>query len=164
MLYVLLDTQLPDAKAPNPDTSRLETSTSSTAARSMRERLIRFAATLIENAFHREFQVGLAASYSDRTVALPPGAGRGQRTALLDVLAGIDENPERSFLQTVAAVPRRGFRDSHVVVIGADPQRLAELTAIRSACRRLTVFTPPEIDELFEDDPHAAAVPGGEGA
>ena len=150
VLYVVLDTQLADLSA---------------RQRWQRERLIRFAATLIEYAFHREYQVGLAVSYSDRSVSLPAGAGRGNRTALLDVLAEIDQNTDRSFSATLAALPRRLLRHSHVVVIGADRLRLEGLVAMRTACRRLTVVAPDDLDGLFEDDPRAAVdAPGGEGA
>ncbi len=149
VLYVVLDTQLADLSA---------------GQRRLRERLIRFAATLIEYAFHREYQVGLAVAYSDRSVSLPAGAGRGNRTALLDVLAEIDQNTDRPFSATLAALPRWLLRHSHVVVIGADRQRLGDLVAIRTACRRLTVVTPDEVDGLFEDDPRAATdAAGGEG-
>lgn len=146
VLYVVMDTQLPDLSARQ---DRL------------RERLIRFAATLVDHAFHREYRVGLAVAYSDRTVAVSAAAGRGHRTALLDVLADIDRNTDTPFSQALASLPRRLLRDAHVVAVAAEPRRLQGLSAVRSACRRLTVVTPENLDELFEDDPaEDGAAPG----
>ncbi len=147
VLYVLLDTQLADA---------------SQAQRRLRERLISFAATLIDHAFRRQYRVGLAAAYSDRAVVVPAGAGRGRRSALLDVLADVDDNADRSFSKLLQAVRPGLLRHAHVVVVGADRKRLVGLQGVRATCRRLTVVTPEELPDLFDDDPSAALEPAGE--
>jgi uncharacterized protein (DUF58 family) len=138
VLFVVLDTRLADP-----------------AAAETRERLIRFAATLIEHAFHREYRVGLAAADSDRVVVLPPAAGRGPRNRVLDALAALDDNTRRSLADTLAALPRRLLWDAHVVAVAPEPARLANLEELRAACRRLTTVVAEGLDELFEDDPHS---------
>ncbi len=138
VLYVAMDTQLSDGSV---EQDRL------------RERLIRFAATLIDYAFHREYRVGLAVAYSKTALGVPAAAGRGHRTTLLDVLGEIDRNTEIDFARTLSAMPRRFLRDAHVVAIGPDARRLKAVDALRGACRRLTVVTGENLQELFEDDP-----------
>jgi len=147
VLYVLLDTQLADV---------------SEAQRRLRERLISFAATLIDHAFRRQYRVGLATAYSDRSVVVPAGAGRGRRSALLDVLADIDDNADRSFSKLLEAVRPGLLRQAHVVVVGADPKRLVGLQGVRATCRRLTVVTPEELPDLFDDDSPAGLEPARE--
>ncbi|KPK78906.1 MAG: hypothetical protein AMJ81_14460 [Phycisphaerae bacterium SM23_33] len=142
VLFVVLDTQLSDGSA---------------EAFARRERLIRFAATLIEHAFHREYRVGLAAAYADRVLALPAAAGRGRRSQVLDALAELDENTHRSLADTLAALPRRLLWEAHVVAVAPEPARLTGLEDLRAACRRLTTVTADDLEAVFEDDPHSQA-------
>lgn len=158
VLYVVMDSQLPDL---------------SRQAVRLREKLIRFAATLIDHAFHREYRVGLAVASGGRTVAVQAAVGRGHRTALLDVLAEIDRNAEVDFSRVLAEMPRRLLRHAHAVVVAPDRRRLGSLEGLGRACRRLTVVTAENLDELFEDDRfeadparvggHTAQPAGGEG-
>ena len=137
-LYVLLDPQL-DSLAP--------------PALAMRERLISCAATLIEHAFHREYRVGLATAYGAHGVGLPPAAGMGQRTALLDALAGIDAQTSGSFSAALAAMPRGQMGCAQVVLLTADPDRAARIFGGPSAWMRISVVSPRNLDEVFQDEP-----------
>jgi uncharacterized protein (DUF58 family) len=143
VLYVLLDTQLTD-DSPEQDL--------------LRERLIRFAATLIDHGFHREYRVGLATAASGAIISIPAGAGMGHRRELLDALAGIDVNRTRTMRQVVAAMPRRLLRYAQVVAISPRSETANDLAGLRAACRKLRLVTPDELDELYLDyTPSSAA-------
>jgi uncharacterized protein (DUF58 family) len=151
VLFLLLDTQLPDR---SPESLK------------RRERLIGFAATLIEYSFRREYRVGLALAYRDRLRVLAAAAGRGQRMALLDALADIDENLQYSFQRALGGVPPRLLHQAHVVVVGPGPVLPANLAAIRAACRRLTAVSLENLPEFYRDDAddRPAGVSSGKGS
>ncbi len=140
VLYVVLEAHL------QPDSPQ---------ARRERERLISFAATLIEHAFRRQFQVGLATCREGRPVALAARGGRGRRTELLDALADIGDGADGPACSAMAAVPRRLLRHAHVVLIAPGAPTAERLEGLRAACRRLTVVTPQNLSTYFRDDPHA---------
>ncbi len=123
-----------------------------------RERLLRFAATLIDHAFSRGYRVGLALAYSDGIKVLPPAEGRGQRCTLLDALAEVDDNIRIPLNQTLAKLNRRQLQQGQVIVVAPQTERLksASLNLIRAACRHLTVVTERQLSEVFEDNPLAA--------
>lgn len=147
VLYVVLDTQLVDA---------------TDDGRQLREKMIRFAATLVENAFRREYRVGLAAACSGRTVALPAGAGIGQRCAILDALACIDDNRDIALARIVADIPGRMLRYAQVIVIALDSARAERAGALRGCCGRLRLISPRDVDQLYQDDlPSEPAPPEG---
>ena len=142
VLYVVMDTQL---KGAGP------------AALEQRERLIRFAATLIDHAFHREYRVGLATAYGERGLGLPAGGGKGHWSAALDALADIDPQADGSFAAALAALPRLVLRHAQVFVVTPDAARVGRL--LPGACGRLSVITPEALDAMYEDAP-SGDVPG----
>jgi uncharacterized protein (DUF58 family) len=143
ILFVILDTILPDASAPS---------------RARRERALRFAATLIDLALHRGYQVGLALAYRDKVAVHPPAAGRGHRTALLDALADVDDNRARRIDETIQHLRRGLLRQAQVIVVtssgGLDAGSSA---AVGASCRHLTVLGEDQLDRVFQDDPLCAA-------
>jgi len=122
-----------------------------------REQRIRFAATLIDYAFARGYQVGLALAQSSGVVVHPPAAGRGHRTTLLDALADVDDNTTRKVEQTIAKLRRDALGQSQAILITEQPRRLADdaVAALRAACRHLTIIGADRLAEVFEDDPLA---------
>ena len=139
VLVIALDTALPK------DSER---------GRPLREKLIRFAATLAEDAFRRDHRVGLALFVDGQARMLPPATGRGGRAALLDALAGIDDSPAPPFADILQLAVAGRARNTHVVAVGADADRLSVPVRLRAACGRLTVVGADRIDELFADDPN----------
>jgi len=119
------------------------------------ERSIRFAATLIDHAFARGYQVGAALAGADGVVVHPPGAGRGARRTLLDALAEVDRNTTHSLDETLGRIPRWALADAQVIVI-ASGGRGFDVAALRAACRHLTVIDADDIVNVFEDSPLAS--------
>ena len=118
------------------------------------ERAIRFAATLVDHAFARGYQVAVALGMSDGVVVHAPAAGRGQRRTLLDVLAEVDHNTTHDLDETIGRIPRWALSESQAIVIASDPAKF-DATALRSACRHLTVIGWEGIAGVFEDNPVA---------
>ncbi len=146
-LWIILDTYVED---------RYE------GARRTREKLLRFAATLIDHAFSRGYRVGLALAFAGGPRALAPAEGRAQRSALLDALADVDVNTRVQLHRTVEILRRGQLREGQVIVVTphADRVKTAALNPVRAACRHLSVITEHELPEVFEDDPLAAAEEG----
>jgi len=143
-LWVIVDTYWPD---------KLEDATL------CREKLLRFAGTLIDHALSRGYLVGLALAYSDRARVLAPAEGRGQRSALLDALADADENTKIPLEDLLGRLARGQMRMAQVVLVAPDSQRLASapLGGVRAECRSVTVITDKRLPEVFEDNPLAVA-------
>lgn len=149
-LWVALDTRLPDASA---------------AARAARERAIRLAATLMEDALAAGYRVGAALAYRREVAIVPPADRRIQRQHLLDALTDIDANRRRTLAETLAHLRPSWVLQAHVVVISAAadaaPAAAEPLTTLRRYSRELTVLAGGQLEEVFHDDPVAA---GQEGA
>jgi uncharacterized protein (DUF58 family) len=141
-LLVVLDAQLPPGAAPD-----------------ALEGLISFAATLIDSAIHREFQVGLALGDAGGMKLYPPRGGRGQRTALLDALALAQVGNRPGLGEALQAAARGDPSSMHLVVATAQPGLLDTLAVARRLCPRLTLATPENLPELFESAPAGAAAP-----
>ncbi|MDY6913731.1 MAG: DUF58 domain-containing protein [Planctomycetota bacterium] len=120
-----------------------------------RERMLRFAATLIDYALARGHQVGIALAYRDKVVQHAPAQGRGQRCTLLDALADVDANTTRPLEQTLQAIRRGILRQAEVVLITADTRIDGKdaLRPLRAACRHLTVIHEDDLPLVFDDDP-----------
>ncbi len=146
ILWVLLDSRLEDT---------------SSEAWGQRERMIRFAGTLIEHALSRGYQVGLALGCGGRPRAYPPAAGRGQMHLLLTALADIDDTTALPLENVVAALRRRSLEEAQVVLVTARSGRGRGLPSLRSICRNLSVVTREDLPGVFEDDPLAAATEEG---
>ena len=128
-----------------------------------REKMIRFAATLIDHAFARGYQVGLALATNGDVSVYKPAAGRGQRRQLLDALADVGANT-RSPISTVLEQLHRGqFNRALVYVLTADEAGLkdAPLGSIASASRRLIVVDDGSLAAVFDD---SGAAEGGDDA
>jgi len=145
VLWVILDTGAPAASAAND--ARVE-------------KMLRFAATLVDHAFARGYQVALALSGADGACVLSPAGGRGHRRRLLDALATAETRRPCRLDAVVAGVRPRQVRDAQVVVVTGRAGRAAAALgpAFRAACRHVTVLSADRLDEVFED---AAAAPEG---
>jgi uncharacterized protein (DUF58 family) len=143
ILWVILDTRQ---------------SQSSQAASSTRERMIRFAATLIDHAFSRQYKVGLALAYGDGPRIFPAGAGLGQRRSLLDGLADIGSNKKWRLGDAARLLGPAQLKEALVVAVTAnrDPAQNESLWRIRRSCRHLEVISPENLEHFF-DDPVPAA-------
>lgn len=124
-----------------------------------REKMFRFAGTLIDHAFARGYQVGLAAAYAGGVAVRLPAGGIGQRRALMDALADIDSSSRTALLDTLRHVERRHVRNAIVVVVTASDPRpaAAALESIRANCRHLSVVTERSLSSIYEDDPLAGS-------
>jgi len=119
-----------------------------------RERRIRFAATLIDYAFARGYQVGLAVGAGGGSRVFAPRAGRGQRRDLLDALADVD--PSGAPLETVlAGLDRRHLAEAQVVVVTGQDEGLSDalLRPLRTAARQVRVVYERTLWSFFEDQP-----------
>jgi hypothetical protein len=147
-----LEAQL-SSPAPNAEFTLLE-----------RERLLRFAATLIDHAMQRGYRVGLALARDGDVRVLSPSEGRGQRSDLLDELALADDNRHTPLAETLARVPRAQLAKAEAVVCGpAKSLEQAPLRALAARCRHLHVLSAAELPRIFQDNPleQAPADPGG---
>jgi uncharacterized protein (DUF58 family) len=148
-LWVVLDTLLPDG---------------SPATAAMRERAIRLAATLIEDALSAGYRTGAALAYGAQVVVVKPTDRRAQRQRLLDALADIDANTTWDLREALVRLRPGWVRHSHVVVIagpsGGQRSAADALGRLRRHCRSLTVVTAEQAAELFRDDPLAASREG----
>ena len=136
-LWVILDTHWPEA---------------SDHGNAQRERMLRLAATLIDHAFARGYQVGLALARSDGARALGLGAGRGQRNDLLDAVSSVDANTVVALEAVLACASRHALGQAQVVVLTPRANLSASLLAgVRGACRHLTVVGTDRIDDVFAD-------------
>jgi len=149
-LWVVLDTRLADGSRP---------------VRAARERAIRLAGTLIEDALAGGYRVGGAFAYRRDVVVIPPGERHAQRHRLLDALAGIDGNRANALDGTIAQLRPAWLHQAHTVVVSASADVEAEagesLMRLRRDCRELTVLDGGRLTEVFQD---AAAPAGKEGA
>lgn len=137
-LWVLLDTYEPAGQRPPHN----------------REKMLRFASTLIDHAFARGYRVGLAAAYADGPRVLPPGPGRGRRVALLDALVDVDENAHRPLTETLDALGKRQLREAQVILAGDEPGP-AKGHPVLSSAGHVTVVSRCELARLFADAPAA---------
>lgn len=136
-LWVLLDTHRPEA---------------SEAGDALRDRALRFAATLIDHAFVRGYLVGMALARSDGPRVLGPASGRRQRNDLLDALSDVDANTTVTMDQVLSGVSRHALGRSQVIVITPQTDPPAALLAgIRRACRHLAVIDGRRMDKAFLD-------------
>ena len=135
----------------------LDTLADSPDARTAREKMIRFAATLIDHAFHREYQVGMALAYQGRVALFAPAGDEDHRVALLDALADVGDNASRSISETALQVPRRMIRQAQVIAVTADGNLDSDGAAhLARAGRHLSVLTQGNLDRYFRDDPPPA--------
>jgi uncharacterized protein (DUF58 family) len=148
-LWVVLDTRLAET---------------SLADRQARERAIRLAAAVVEDALAQGYRVGAVLGHSGQARIVPPADRRAQRVRLLDALAEVDDQPAPPLAATLGRLRPGWLRQAHVVVISpsdqAESAAAAGLTDIRRHCRSLSVFTGPRVADLLRDDPALAGQEG----
>jgi uncharacterized protein (DUF58 family) len=140
-LWVVLDAHLGDE---SPEASQT------------RERAIRFAATLVEDALADGYRVGMALACGEKVAVLSPGSRRTQRTRLLDALADVAPATPWRLADVLARLHSSLVREAHVVVVdlGAGEASSAghALARLRRASRSLTVLAGGRLDEVFADE------------
>ena len=120
-----------------------------------RERLLRFAATIIESALGRGYQVGLGIQKGDGVKIIPPGMGVGKRIDLLDALAEVENTDNTSFDDVLGNIPVKHLVNAHALLVSNHPENvsvdsLGELT-VRS--RYTELIGPEKLRRIFEDHP-----------
>ncbi len=123
----------------------------------LRERLLRFAATVIDHAMGRGYQVGMALAGTDEMKFLAPKSGVGTRCDLLDALADVRDPITITIEQLILRLPLVSLRNAQVLLISStreqiDPNQLMQLA---SASRHLRILGANELDAVFEDNPLA---------
>jgi len=117
-----------------------------------RERRLSFAATLIDHAYTRGYQVGLALACDTKTVVLTPGGALAKRTALLDALAGVDHNQHTTLQAVINAIPRGTMRKSQLVAVVDDAPAASEvLSSLRGQCGHVTVIDRVLMPTIFDE-------------
>jgi len=122
-----------------------------------RERAIRMAATIIEDALAAGFRVGAAWAGRRRCEVILPAERRGQLHHLLDALAEVDDNDRRGLGEAVAMLSPRWLHQAHVVVVSAARADEADilkgdcLARLRRESRNLTIITGRHMVDLFQD-------------
>jgi len=120
------------------------------------ETMLRLAATLIDHAMTRGYQVGLAVADGEVAVAIPPAAGRAQLRALLDALARVDAHRHGSLADVLASLRPSWVHQAEVIVLRHDrpPAANGALRRLRATCSHLTcVSGTAAFKAVFEDNP-----------
>jgi len=140
ILWILLDTSLEDLS----DVGYLS-----------REKAIRFAGTLIDHAFAKGYQVGMALAYKDEVKIHMADAGLGKRCELLDSLANIDGNTNLGIPRTISAMWRGLLEQAQTVMITPNIKQLNDvnLTPIKAASRYFSVVSDANMEAFFDDNP-----------
>lgn len=142
VMYVVLDTQ-----AVSPDGL---------------DRMLRFAATLIDHAFVRGYEVGLVLTDGPEIRILPAAAGMARRLEILDTLALAQLDSQHSLADVPSRLRGMRLRQAHMVLVCAsDRIDASAVRALRSACRHVTVLSTDKLDRVFDDSPPASHVKGG---
>ena len=120
------------------------------------ERMLRLAATLVDYAFSRGYQVGVALGSGDEAVALAPAAGLAPHHRALDALAQAQPNEHLQLGDVVARIRLPQIRKAQVIVIAPQAADLDAATAqLRRNCRHLAVVDASRVENVFQDDPTA---------
>ncbi len=119
------------------------------------ERSLRFAATLVEQAFARGYQVALAMGSLRGPVVIPPAAGRGQRRRVLDALACADENTTVGLDRILEAIEGRRMQNARVVVLTRGGEPTEGMAVLRNARQGLTVLDEARLEDVFTDQTEA---------
>ncbi|MBN1941861.1 MAG: DUF58 domain-containing protein [Phycisphaerae bacterium] len=120
-----------------------------------RERMLRFAATLIDQALMRGFQVGMAMAGADGPRVFSPAMGVGARTGLLDALADVSGEEQTPFRRVVEAIPVSAVHNAQTFLLTEDRESIspAVLVNLGRSARHLEVIGPTDLDGIFEDHP-----------
>jgi len=117
------------------------------------DRLLRFAATLVDTAVSRSFLVGMALALPTGVSIHAPSNQRDQRRKLLDTLADIGGNIRYRLELTLRELDCHALEDSQVVVISANSSVMAPAGAGRfsQSCRSIVFVHPGNCDQFFYD-------------
>ena len=120
-----------------------------------REHLLRFAATIIDSALGRGYQVGLGMQQGPNVKIISPGMGVGRRIDLLDALAEVENTNTATFNEVLAQIPAKYLVNAHTLLVSNHPEtvsadRLVEL-GLRS--RHMELLGPEKLRQVFEDHP-----------
>jgi uncharacterized protein (DUF58 family) len=123
-----------------------------------RERRLRFAATLIDDACRRGYQVGLAAGTPGGAGIFPPAAGRGPRRDVLDALADVHDTVRMTPDEVIAAIPPETLINAQCVLLLEKRDDVSALRAgqLKLASRNLQVLCDEDLHSLFDDNPAVA--------
>lgn len=118
-----------------------------------REKLLRFAATLVDHAFSKGYHTAIALAYNGGFAACPPSTGRAHRAKLLDALADVDLNTTHRLEQTLERLDRRWLRNAQVIAIVPNLDRNGQMALgmVRGSCRHLGVIDASQVDQVYED-------------
>lgn len=122
-----------------------------------REKLIRLAATLIDHAQNRGYQVGLALALPTGPEVFAPSNSVDQRCAMLDALA--EAGPEPCDLcEVLRAIRRPVLSNAQTLLLSPSPDRAdrTKLAHLAEASRHLEVLQPHAVEAVFEDNPLVA--------
>lgn len=119
-----------------------------------REQLLRLAATLIDHAQNRGYQVGLALAGPRGPEVFEPSGNVGQRCAMLDALA--EAGPDAGDLDTLLeTLDRTKLHNAQTMLISARPDRASRdrLNHLAAVSRHLEILSPGVVEQVFEDNP-----------
>ena len=118
------------------------------------EKLLRLAATLVDHAMTRGYQVGLVLPADGGVCAIPPATGRAQLRGLLDALAEADANASGDLAETVAALRPDWLRHAQVMILSPVDDPAISAGALRRHAGHVMVLAgEQQIDAAFEDAP-----------
>ncbi len=142
VLFLLLDVRLDEAEP---------------LAEWLRERLLRFTATVIDHALGRGYQVGMALAGQTGIKFLAPKSSVGARCDMLDALSDVRDPITITVDQLISQLPPGPLRSAQAMLISParekiDPNRLVQLSSV---CRCLRILAPDELGAVFEDNPLA---------
>jgi uncharacterized protein (DUF58 family) len=141
---------------PNPDILMLILDADADAAgEEGYEKLLRFCVTLMDTAFVRGYQVGLALSDANEVLYLPPAAGLGQMRSCLDAVTLAAGNARRSLDEIIETIGATQLRQAQVLVAGTT-EKLASagaLDRIAAGSRGLTPVALESLDQHYRDAP-----------
>ncbi len=127
-------------------------------AEQQRERMFRFAATLIDHGLGRGYKVGLAMAAAEGNVCvIPPATGIGARCDLLDELAKVDD-PQIGLEHVISEIPLNFLSDASTILACPDTGKInpLQLTKLAGQCRTLITLGHLELGSRFIDNPHVA--------
>jgi uncharacterized protein (DUF58 family) len=119
-----------------------------------REKLIRLAATLVDHAQNRGYQVGLALALPTGPTVFSPSNSVDQRCAMLDALAEAGPDP-CELAEVLRAIRRPVLSNAQTLLLSPRPDRAdrSKLAHLAEASRHLEVLQPHAVEAVFEDNP-----------
>ncbi len=121
----------------------------------VREKMLRFAATLMDHALTHQYNVGLIMGHPNKTIILHPHSGRGHRNVLLDSLAEMGPNTQRTLEASLGDVHKHLFKHSQVIAISPNTKMLTPkmLSRLRGRSRHFMVIGEKQLEGTFDDTP-----------